>query len=519
MKLSRRDSFLLFFLLLLLSIYAVGSIHFNYFLPFHSEEFDHIALTNELTAGKNLSGNKLLIGNNWEIGFHAWLKSLSLASGIDPLWFPLFLPSFVALVLSLSAFVLLRRLFKETVPALFSAILVLLTASNTTVLGLWFLVPMALGLMFLPMLLYFFVRALESRKHAFLFIFLFASATLFHPAYTISLIPGFVLFLALNPRKFASNQMRLAFGAIVLVLILPFFAFQLGFFGGGFSFSIESFKALSANLLSKLTFSSIYSWNPLFYFIDFLQPMLFFLGFFGFGFVLSLWALPKIFRKKSGLFGDEFFFRNQGILLVTVFAAMLVLYVQFHLFGVSFLAPYARLFMSELALLLMFAGIGFYVLLYAFRGFSSAEGGREEKLVKFSALAIAALFFSSQLVLVPFAFESHLYQDLEHEGIPALDFLMANSPENARVFALPWYSLVIRAYAERKIFATPLTRAGSGIAEDSMVFFLEQRCERKELHLQEFRPDFIFSEKEFKCGFADRLYSNGFFFVYGVAEG
>ncbi|MEW6295007.1 MAG: hypothetical protein AB1467_01785 [Candidatus Diapherotrites archaeon] len=499
----------------LLSFLLFFSPHFFYPLPFHSEEYDHVRLARSL-EGKD--STKIQLGNNWEIGFSVFLRSLDELSGRRLLGESIFLPAVIAFLLGLSAFIFMRFLFNSELIAFLSAVIVLALKSDVTLMGLNFMAPTALGLMLTAVLLYFFVRSTESRKFFFLLLPLFAFTALVHPAFITLFIVSAVLYFIFDPKYFKRNQLKIMIALLIIFLIIPFFSSRLGeqYWVKPLDYSIDSIKAFYFNALNALTFESIYWFKPSLNFIDFLGLPLLALGALGLSAVIISFAARFLGRKQALLE-----FRREQLILVLYAFVCLAFYSYYQLKGKIFLAPYERMFLIASLLLLFFSATGICLVFSALKKlvyYIDINFFARRVFFLFISLVVLAVILSALLSSSEHLQES-LYQNIKLDGISGIEWLKNNSSPNDSIVASPWNSLPINFFAERNIFSTPQTRAGQGSAYGIKEFF-EAECEDKAVQMkQEFNSRIVFvdkAEKGLNCTPFEKMYEEDNYSIYFI---
>ena len=171
-----RKGYILLAILLVLGAFLNFLPHLNYIYPLHVDEWTHFTYSQNLSDGSPLYfGGK---NTSLEYGFHVFLAVLKSLTG-DYLIIFRFLPSLITILIGLSMFIMVRKHFNENA-ALFSVLFMMMLKSSVALLGPMFLVPMALGLFFIPLALY-----LIDSKLLFLTI---AITILIHPPSAIALL-------------------------------------------------------------------------------------------------------------------------------------------------------------------------------------------------------------------------------------------------------------------------------------------------------------------------------------------
>lgn len=497
-------------LLLVIGLFFASSfgwlaIHQNYFLPFHSEEWDHLLLA------KELPNSRIQIGVNWEIGFQILIRELKEFTGLNYESIALFMPIFVMLLASLGAFVLVRLLTKKILPSLFSALLILGLKSNITLLGFWFFVPMALAIAIMPLMIYFLIKAFNSLKHAVIFALLFLQATIFHPAFTIILIPSLVIYSILNPNVFLKNQVKVAVGIILMIILLPFFAFQLGFVSGNLDLSFNGIKTISSGIINRLTWEKIFEFEAKFSFAQFLGIIPFILGMLGFASIIVL----KIFSiiKPQNKLVQEFFKNKHLFFIPAMLAVLLALFAQFQLTNKIFFAPYERQFMAASFLMLLLAGIALYYAIELVKNVLSSSVFFSANFFKITILGIIAVFFLSLLSISSLESKDSLYKNVSQTDIAGIQWIKEFNSEKNFVLALPWQSRIIKFISGKKIYATSNARAAEGVKENSLDFFI-QSCEEKQSFIEQQKFDLLVSSIEQTCDNWNKIYDKKNFGAY-----
>ncbi|MBU2100756.1 hypothetical protein KKB11_05995, partial [Candidatus Micrarchaeota archaeon] len=120
------------------------------------------------------------------------------------------------------------------------------------------------------------------------------------------------------------------------------------------------------------------------------------------------------------------------------------------------------------------------------------------------------------LLTVPFSQQKELYKNIEVTGIPAVSWIQENTKKDSSFIALPKHSLAIKAFTERKIFASPSTRAG--IPDDyGMESFFMKNCPEKKETIEKTKAEYIFSEKEISCDSFEKIYDKKEYKIYLVS--
>jgi len=199
-------------LLLLLGFYLNYLPHNQYKYPLHVDEWTH------LTYAKHLNYDTPLYfsdqGKSLEHGFHILLAVLDSIGVNYLLMFNLF-PAFFSVLISLALFILVRKYFDEA-SALFSVFFFIMLESSNALLGSMFLVPLSLGLFFIPIGLF-----LVNSRLLFLVI---AFTLVMHPFSGIALLILLNCFLLNEIIETKRINYKLILQQIIgIVLALPLF--------------------------------------------------------------------------------------------------------------------------------------------------------------------------------------------------------------------------------------------------------------------------------------------------------
>ncbi len=162
--------------LLILTFYLNYLPHSTYNYPLHVDEWVHLTYAKHLNSNSPLYFNEQ--GKSLEHGFHILLSVLD-SLKVDYLFMFNFFPALFSVLICLALFILVRKHFDETT-ALFSIFFFIMLESSVALLGSMFLVPLTLGLFFIPIGLF-----LVKSKSLFLII---ASALIIHPFSGIALL-------------------------------------------------------------------------------------------------------------------------------------------------------------------------------------------------------------------------------------------------------------------------------------------------------------------------------------------
>ena len=214
--------------IILVLAYFMSSIpHWQYSYPLHIDEWWHYGDTQSLMdtgriyypdpfqAGETLSPDV-------EIGFHLLLGELKLITGISWLALFRFFPGIVFALLALQAYTFGR----ERGFGLGAAFLVMLIPTSVRFLGPAFLVPVVLGLTFIPLTLFVLHRLMSDWRGPGMLFLLLLSLLFIHPPTlaVVSAITVVHLIAFLLPKEKLSGQARQA--TLALILLIPIYVFM-----------------------------------------------------------------------------------------------------------------------------------------------------------------------------------------------------------------------------------------------------------------------------------------------------
>lgn len=128
-------------------------------MPQHLDEWEHIVVAKLTMETGFLQGHEPY-RSEWIYppGIYTVLSSLSLLSGLSLITIQKFLPSIFYIILGLMFYILSLKLFKRDEVAIAVMAFSTLILSNITIMGIYYLVPLAMGSFLTLLLLYFLVQ-------------------------------------------------------------------------------------------------------------------------------------------------------------------------------------------------------------------------------------------------------------------------------------------------------------------------------------------------------------------------
>jgi hypothetical protein len=204
-----------------LAFYLAFIPHQSYPYPIHIDDWVHLANAQAIMKAGSVSytnpffGKDLIgLGSNLELGFQLFWGVFQSISGIDWLTTFRFFPSVILAMTVLAVFVMARRLGFGWEAALFAA----LVPTTVGILGPAFLVPVAMGLLFVALAIFVAFSFRGWRSYLVLFLFT-AFLVAIHAPSAICLVIILAPFVLINIRGDAWHSLGLG-----LALLLPFLA-------------------------------------------------------------------------------------------------------------------------------------------------------------------------------------------------------------------------------------------------------------------------------------------------------
>ena len=157
-----------------LAFYIAFIPHLNYPYPIHVDEWVHLAWSKAMIGTGNVNfvdpftGYSIMgIRNNLEAGFHLFWGVFQSVSGISWLTIFRYFPGVILMITVLSVYILARREGFGWEAALFTCLI----PTTVGILGPAFIVPVAIGLLFLPLSLFLAFNFRTPLSYLVLFIF------------------------------------------------------------------------------------------------------------------------------------------------------------------------------------------------------------------------------------------------------------------------------------------------------------------------------------------------------------
>jgi hypothetical protein len=219
-RLARTD-YLKLIPILALAFYMSFIPHLNYPYPLHLDEWTHLACSNEIIKEARaiglsdpFSGEARNLNQFLEVSFHLFWAVFYQISGISWLTIFRYFPSFVFMVTVLSVYILGNREGFGWEAAFFTCLI----PTTVGILGPAFMVPVALGLIFIPLSMFIAFNLRGWWAYAMLFGFAAFLLSL-HAATVVGLVIILIPYILLNVK----NNFKHSLG-ITLALATPFLA-------------------------------------------------------------------------------------------------------------------------------------------------------------------------------------------------------------------------------------------------------------------------------------------------------
>ncbi len=380
----------MFILAIIIILSAILSFlpHVNYSLRLHVDEYVHFQYASNLTEDSPLyfTGNSTSL----ERGFHLELATLK-SLGVPYLFQFSFFPAILTAILSLSIFIVTRRIFNTT-SAIFASLFIALLKSSVEILGPAFLVPMSIGLILITLGL--FLLELSSS----LFFIPLASLLIIHPPSALA----YFLIININLAIKRTN--------IKKTIILQAFAFLLAL-----PLYLTRFIEQRLSTIDNLSFTIISS--PLFI------PRL--IGYISI-LIIALGIYSSLIKKRYDL---------------TIYTLTFIFFIMlFYFYKIELFLPYRRSLMYLFIILSILFGLGC----------SKIINSSKNKKIVFAIMLILLL-----AIYLPPKIQSsdYFYHIAEESDYDSLIYIRENTPSSSIVLAEPWFSNAITPISQRQVYS------------------------------------------------------------------
>jgi len=213
-----KSDYLILLPVVALAFYIAFIPHLNYPYPVHLDEWTHLACSNQIIEQASVvgltdpfSGGAPIENQELEVGFHLFWAIFHQISGISWLFIFRYFPSIIFIITVLSVYVLAQRQGFGWQAALFTCLI----TTTVGILGPAFMVPVAMGFLFIPLSIFLVFNFRTVRSYLVLFIFMCFLLTL-HGATAVGLVIILIPYILLNLK----GNFRHSLG-ITLALAIP----------------------------------------------------------------------------------------------------------------------------------------------------------------------------------------------------------------------------------------------------------------------------------------------------------
>lgn len=210
--------------ILVLAFFIASIPHLQYAYPLHIDEWWHYGDTQSMLDAGRISypdpfNSGTMLSTDKEIGFHLLLGELKLVTGISWLTLFRFLPGFIFALLAFQAYAFAKRMRF----GLEAAFLVMLIPTTIRFLGPAFLVPVAIGLTFIPLTLFILHYILTELRGTVVLFLIFLSLVFIHPptlaVVSIIALTYFIIFVLPIKGNTRNQSRQAALGVVFLSVV------------------------------------------------------------------------------------------------------------------------------------------------------------------------------------------------------------------------------------------------------------------------------------------------------------
>lgn len=512
---SEKSHLLIVLLFLALSFFSIFQLRQGYFLPIHSDEYDHLAIVQEtIEKQKIIHYDPYTVfespSPNIEMGYDLLLVSIAYLAGIELVLLPAISSIFMTFLILLSVFVLVRHFAKSDLAGLFSALFILFLPNSVVLLAQWFMVPTSFGLAMIAILFYCFARGLQSKKFALLLPVFALQTILVHPPSVAVLIPIFAIYLILTPKEIKKHLIGIIALAAGLFATAIFFLYLKGNFG---------IKNIVPRILSEITFKRE-GYETIVSIQEYLTPLILFFTLIGILYllkpmVLVWWNLfKKIVLKNENSSTEGFNAEHYSKILIISFIAMLAMKTFADLTDTVFLTLYPRLVIALCFILLIIGGMGLYAVFRLIQKTSADLGVFSKKAVNCAFALLIVILFLFGFSTIPYIHSKDLYKNVLEKELPAILWIKENSNNSDIIIGIPGKLKGVHFFAERKVAGTNPTRLGNEDYFKKIEEYVFKPCEFRQKLLEEnskLEHQIFFDTQDSKtgCKFYDKMYSQG----------
>ena len=477
----KKTHYVVLIILLCISFYKTYSIHLDYPFPYHHDEWQHLGISMQaIDKGFNAKYNPFLGEEHYhfdlESGFHLFLSSIFILSGLDPILNYQFLAALFSVISGLAIFFCTYKLSKKFEIGLLSLMIFISLKSNVNILGKVYFVPLSMVIPFMFIFIYYFINSLQNKDfNEFIFsIILSGFVLLIHPPSFIILIIPMLIEVFYNLDFIKTHKKKLLI--TILILIVLFLILSFIFLWKGKPGSTTEY------LLDLLVFEKGWGKIEITYFI----PLLF-------GILSTLFAIYGFIKGHNT--------RLRFFIYLSVFSLGLTAF--FNHFGFSVIIPYQRAVHYSMLGLMPLTALGLYSLVKKF--------SKEISIVIY--IVFFALILSSQYDL-DLQYKEYDFSPLSENDYLALTWLKDNYGTNNTVITHYFTTSTVYPVSSNKVISLIPSQMGGGLTEDNQNFFTYD-CDVQLRIINNSNTDFILSGKVLDCDFLEQVYYN-YMYIYKV---
>jgi hypothetical protein len=383
--------------------------HIDYSYFFHVDEWFHISWAKQAAMGLSVDW---YIGESFQLslerGWHGFLSLIYLIfKPTVTQW--IYLPTILHVLAVSSVYAFVSKLYGKN-EGLISAFLIAVLPTNVTIGGPVFLIPVNLGLIFIPMALVFAFK-LTKLKDFYNYIILFLiTVFLFysHPPTAVVLLTILSFYTLLN--VFSKNEECKKRGKFLLyTIILTVLASFPNYIGELQRKGLSSVSFDFWVLIKEIPL--VYGLIPTFFFI------------------LGFYLKTKSDDKKTW-----------ALLISSIF--LLFNIVIFTRLGLNFILPYQRTFVPLFLLMSVIASVGFIKVLKIKQPFK-----------KIGIVLLIILLVSTGIISINNNLNSSYYKIIDDVDYDNFIWIKENTEEDAWVVCDPWLARALAPVAERVVYA------------------------------------------------------------------
>lgn len=496
----QKKYFLGFAIVLLLSFVVIQLPHLSSDLPLHADSYDTVAITQQIIKTGNIflndpyappieKGSEYLYrtGIDLEIGYVWVLALISLIPFIDPINLPNFFPWLLSILTFLVTFTLIKLLCRNDLLAFSSSLFIFFLPSSNFLLGPVYLVASSLGLLLVPLLLYFGYKTLWDSENAKFFVAsLLISGIIYPPSVIIALL-ALIAFISVSPNVYEKNKRKvhliLGISAVLLVMYITFLLFTVNLnpvsltLEYGLVFFLATFDFVVDQWILRI---------PAFQSVPSLEVYMG-LELFVFSIISVIYLIFSDFKGKL----------NKNLRLIYAPAILFSLMLLFSVFFErGILIPIERQLLFTSFFLLLSSGIFFHEILSFLKSFLVSKNHVKEKNVFY--ITLFGVIFASFLIIFssPYDFSLEI-QTISPNEFDGIEWLSENTNESDLILANPGISKAIRVFSSRNVVCTTQTRFGCKRALNELLtsFFFASCDEKKGILTDYFPADYVFAQK------------------------